>query len=114
MKFNYLLVFICLAFISEAQQSADSKKPWDQLKPGMSDIQVQKLIGEPDKYENFTTVKNNTFDTSVYWRYHSGEVVVITNHLFDRIEKNREELLRSIQLSASKNNGLKIVPNGKK
>ena len=114
MHFGYSLVFCCLSFISKAQQPSETKKAWEKLNPTMSDIDVQKLIGEPQKIESFATVKTNTFDTSVYWRYPNGEIVVITNHLFERVEKNRDELLRSIQQNASKNNGLKIVTYGKK
>ena len=114
MKFHYLLIFICLSFTGSAQQPSDTKKSWDKLNTGMSDVDVKKLIGEPLKIESFATVKTNTFDTSVYWRYPNGEIVVITNHLFERVEKNRDELLRSIQQKTSTNNGLKIVTYGKK
>jgi hypothetical protein len=115
MRLFYLFMFMNFSFLAKAQQSADTKKTWELLKPGMSDVDVKKLIGEPNKSENFTTVKRNTFDTSTYWRYPNNVVVVITNHLFERVEKNREDLLRSIQQNASKkDNGLIIVPNGKK
>ena len=112
-KFYYVLIFFSLALIGKAQQPSDPKKSWEQLKPGMSDIDVKRTIGEPQKIESFATVKTNTFDTSVYWRYPNGKIVVITNHLFERVEKNREELLRSIQQHTSKNKGLKIVTYGK-
>jgi hypothetical protein len=85
------------------------------LKPGLSDIDVKKLLGEPAHIEPFATVKNNTSDTSVYWRYENNKIIVITNHLFDRVEKNRTELLKFIQRNASntKEGGLTIVSYGK-
>jgi hypothetical protein len=110
MKTSLLLCLMFVGFLSFAQKS-DSP-----LKEGMSDIDVKKILGEPMKIEHFTTVKNNTFDTSVYWRYANNTVVVITNHLYNRTEKNWNELLKTIQLKASRKDseGLKIVTNGKK
>lgn len=114
MRVRYILTFIFFIGKAYAQQPTDTKKSWGMLKPGMSDVDVKKLIGEPTRLENFTTVKINTYDTSMYWRYPDEIVVVITNHLFERVEKNREELLKYIQQGASKHNGLIIVTNGKK
>jgi hypothetical protein len=87
-----------------AQQTFDKKKLND-LKPGMSEIQIKQYLGDPIKFENFATVKRNTFDTTIYWRYADDAIVVVTNHLFDRVEKNKEELLKFIQQNASRKDG---------
>jgi hypothetical protein len=104
------LYLIFVGFLLFAQETYSS------LKQGMSDIEVKKILGEPIKVENFTTVKNNTLDTSFYWRYAQDKVIVITNHLYDRTEKNWNGLLKSIQLKASRKDseGLRIVSHGKK
>jgi hypothetical protein len=118
MKYLKPILFILVFFTAYCclAQSGESGKRWNELKPGMSDVDVKKIMGEPVKIEHFTTVKNNTFDTSVYWSYTNNYVVVLTNHLYERIEKNRDELLKSIQQKASKKDsgGLRIVTNGKK
>jgi outer membrane protein assembly factor BamE (lipoprotein component of BamABCDE complex) len=109
MHFIPILFFILYSFHCAAQGNVSA------LKPGMSDIEVRKIMGEPDRIERFATVKYNSFDTSVYWFYQPKAVVVITNHIFDRIEKNRTELLKFIQQNASKKEegGLTIVSYGK-
>ena len=82
----------------------------------MSDVQVKQIIGEPVQSENFVTVGYQTSDTSVYWRYGKDAVIVLTNHMFNRIEPNREQLLRYVQQHAFQQNaqGLIIVNHGKK
>jgi hypothetical protein len=111
-----LLLFsiLCLQQFVSAQQA--SEKTLLQLKPGMSDVQVRQIIGDPTRLENFSTVAYNTSDTTVYWRYGTELVLVITNHMFNRTELNREQLLRYIQQHAFQPNaqGLIIVNHGKK
>jgi hypothetical protein len=112
----FLFILVSLAAYCSMAQSAGSEKRWNELKTGMSDIEVQKIMGPPPKTEQFATVKNNTSDTSVYWSYSNNYVVVITNHLYERVEKNRDALLKSLQQKAAKKDpgGLRIVTYGKK
>ncbi len=116
MPFLYLFIFLSCATLTKAQQPTAPSKKFDDLKAGMSEFQIKQLIGEPLKFESFTTVKYNSFDTSIYWRYPNEIVVVVTNHQYDRIEKNRDALLKYIQQKSGKNevDGLTVISHGKK
>lgn len=112
--FKPFVIFVAIFILSSvilAQSNNPEDKFWEVLKPGMSEIQVKQFVGEPIKLESFTTVKYNSYDTSVYWRYPNNTVVVFTNHLLDRIEEDRDALLRYIQQHAFKKDkeGLVIV-----
>lgn len=98
-----------------AQQPSDNEKNWEQLKAGMSAVQVKQLLGDPLKIEQFTTVRYNSYDTSVYWRYPNNRIVVVTNYIFERVEEDRTHLLKQLQQRAYKKSkdGLVIVYNGK-
>jgi hypothetical protein len=111
-----LFVITTFATLCKAQEIIFEKKAWEGLKPGMAESQVKQLVGDPVRFESFTTVRYQSNDTSVYWRYPDNKVVVFTNHLFDRIEDDREALLKYIQQRAFKKGkeGLVIVSNGKK
>lgn len=111
--FSFLFVFasgVCLW----AQSDANEK--WKTLKPGMSEPQLRQIMGDPIRFEPYTTVKYNTFDTSIYWRYPDEKVIVVTNHLVERVEHNRQQLLTFIQQHASKKDkdGLIIITHGTK
>lgn len=114
--FILILASVSLVAVATAQERTISKKDWRSLKPGMAEEQVKQKVGEPIRLESFTTVKYQSYDTSVYWRYPNNVVVVFTNHLFDRIEDDREALLKYIQQRAfrKEKEGLVIVSNGKK
>jgi hypothetical protein len=118
MRKLFILILASVAFtaVVRAQDTSFDKKVLEDLKPGMAEAQVKQIVGEPIRFESFTTVKYQSYDTSVYWRYPNNVVVVFTNHLFDRIEEDREALLKYIQQRAFKKEkeGLVIVNNGKK
>lgn len=118
MKTPLVTLFAILGFgISQvvAQQPSDNEKNWEQLKPGISAVQVKQLLGDPIKIEQFTTVRYNSYDTSVYWRYPNNRIVVVTNYIFERVEEDRTHLLKQLQQRAYKKSkdGLVIVYNGK-
>lgn len=116
MHFLYLFVFLCTATFIRAQQPTEPLKKYEDLKAGMSEFQIKQHIGEPLKFESFTTVKYNSADTSIYWRYPNDIVIVVTNHQYDRFEKNRDALLKHIQLKSGKKeaDGLTVISHGKK
>ncbi len=97
-------------------QSFDAKDKWKLIKPGTSEPQLKQVMGDPIRFESYATVKYNTSDTSVYWRYPDDKIVVVTNHLVERIEHNRQQLLTFIQQHASKKDkdGLIIISHGTK
>lgn len=113
-------MLFCLCFFTIGfcvwSQSGENKERWKALKPGMSEPQLRQIMGEPIRFEPYTTVKYNTYDTSVYWRYADDKVVVVTNHLVERVEHNRQQLLTFIQKHASKKDkdGLIIISHGTK
>lgn len=111
-----LTILAILALFSFCAQAQTPKPDWDQLKPGMSAIDVKKWVGEPQKLESFYTIPFQTTDTSFYWRYDGGKVVIIKNHMLERVETDRNALLRNIQQKAFKQtkDGLIIVPYGSK
>ncbi|MES2560908.1 MAG: hypothetical protein V4590_14275 [Bacteroidota bacterium] len=112
--FKFMLV-CWFVFVAGVSAWAQSKDKWETIKPGMSEPQLKQIMGDPVRFEPYTTVKYNTFDTSVYWRYPNEKVVVVTNHLVERVEHNREQLLTFIQQHASKKDkdGLIIINHGK-
>lgn len=114
--FAIIFTSLLLMPVLFAQPNEQDMPAWDLLKAGMSEIQVKQLIGEPTRLEAFTTVRYNSYDTSVYWRYPNNAVVVFTNHLLDRVETDRDALLRYIQQRAFKKqaDGLVIVNNARK
>lgn len=81
------------------------------IKPGTSENDVVKLVGEPIKIERFVTVKNNTSDTSRYWRYQGDITVVFTNHAVSMVEPKWDNVLKHIQLYANRQDqeGIKII-----
>jgi outer membrane protein assembly factor BamE (lipoprotein component of BamABCDE complex) len=115
--FVLFLALVTFPNFTQAQETSFDKKRLETLKPGMAEPQVKQLLGEPIRFESFTTVKYQSYDTSVYWRYPDNTVVVVTNHIFERTEEDRDALLKYIQQRAFKKEkeGLVIVVNnGKK
>ena len=116
LKYIISCMYVLLSNNHLRAQSIDAKDKWKLVKPGMSEPQLKQLIGDPTRFEPYTTVRYNTFDTSVYWRYPDEKIVVVTNHLVERIEHNRQQLLTFIQQHASKKDkdGLIIISHGTK
>lgn len=87
-------------------------KKFAAIKPGTSEADVIKQVGEPVKIERFVTVKNNSYDTSRYWRYDRDVIVVFTNHAVERVVPKWEQLLKTIQQRANRKDeeGIKIIP----
>lgn len=105
-----LLVSIGLmAFYWAQAQTLPAK--FAAIKPGTSETDVVKQVGEPTKIENFATVGNQNFDTSYYWRYQNSITIIFTNHAVSAIEPKWELVLKRIQAGASQStpNGLKII-----
>ena len=115
MQFRYTLVLLTMltARLSFAQNNS---LHLDDLKFGMSEYQIKQIIGEPTHIESFATVKYNSSDTSIYWKYTNEVIIVVTNHQFDRIEKNKDVLLKYIQQKSGKKeaDGLIVISHGKK
>lgn len=105
-----LLVSIGLIAFYWAQAQALPAK-FAAIKPGTSETDVVKQVGEPTKIENFATVGNQNFDTSYYWRYQNSITIIFTNHAVSAIEPKWELVLKRIQAGVSQStpNGLKII-----
>lgn len=112
----FFCLFLFAAGVSVLAQSGEANEKLKAIKPGMSEPQLRQIMGDPIRFEPYTTVKYNTFDTSVYWRYPDEKVIVVTNHLVERVEQNRQQLLIFIQQHASKKDkdGLIIITHGTK
>lgn len=104
-----LLVFGVLIVVGAAGQGMP--QAFRKITPGTSEPDVIKLVGEPYKIEKFATVKNNSFDTSKYWRYSNDIIIVFTNHAVEAVIPKWETVLKRIQLGAARkdDNGLTIV-----
>jgi len=104
-----LLLFCCGLGLMLGAQTLPKK--FAAIKAGTSEPDLIKQVGMPLKIESFVTVKNQTFDTSKYWRYENDITLVITNHAVDRVEPKWENVLKFIQQKASSQHseGLKII-----
>lgn len=89
-------------------------KKFAAIKPGTSEADVVKQVGEPKKIEHFTTVRNNSYDTSRYWRYENDVIIIFTNHAVESVEPKWDALLRKIQQRANRkdDDGIKIISGG--
>lgn len=89
-------------------------KKFAAIKPGTSEADVIKQVGDPKKIESFTTVRNNSYDTSRYWRYENDVIIIFTNHAVESVEPKWETLLRKIQQRANRKDeeGIKIISGG--
>lgn len=116
LKFILGFICVCISVACLQAQSVETKDKWKLVKSGMSEQQLVQVMGDPIRLEPYTTVRYNTFDTSVYWRYPDDKIIVVTNHLVERIEHNRQQLLTFIQQHASKKDkdGLIIISHGTK
>lgn len=113
-RFFLFIIAGLFTFTLHAQSKEQVKKKFATIKPGMSENSVIKEVGEPKKIEAFTTVRNNSYDTSTYWKYDKDVTVVFTNHAVESVEYDRNILLKRIQEKASRKDseGLKIVNRG--
>lgn len=86
-------------------------KKFAAIKPGTSETDVIRMVGEPRKIEHFSTVRNNSYDTTRYWRYDNDVIVVFTNHAVESVEPKWENLLKKIQQRANRKDedGIRII-----
>jgi hypothetical protein len=104
-----LPLFCSLLIVFNANAQALPKK-FREIKTGTSEVDVIKLVGNPTRVERFVTVKNNTYDTSRYWRY-NDVTIVFTNHAVEKVETKWEMVLKHIQQYANRkdNDGINII-----
>jgi len=96
-----LLILLCLINMANAQT-----KPYADLhliKPGMSESEVKKLIGEPDK-EKYYTINKITHDTNTYWDYAPEQTVYFTQHKVTHVDYHKDAIKERIRMSIEKNN----------
>jgi hypothetical protein len=91
-----ILVSCSIAAFSQADEP-EGKKDFTKIKTGMSEMQVRKIVGEPEIRERFKTLRAGTHDTSTYWRYDNDLTIIFRNHYVDRMEKNHAALLQLVQ-----------------
>lgn len=105
-----ILVIAGLLIASAGMAQALPKK-YAAITPGTSETDVIKQVGEPKQVERFSTVRNNSYDTTRYWRYEKDIIIVFTNHAVEAVEPKWETVLKKIQQRANRNdeNGIKII-----
>lgn len=108
MKAALVLVSLIMANFCMAQALP---KKFAAINPGTSETDVIKQVGEPKQIERFSTVRNNSYDTTRYWRYEKDIIIVFTNHAVETIEPQWETLLKKIQQRANRKDedGIKII-----
>lgn len=106
-----LIFYMAIIFTINNVSAQDLPKAFMLIKEGTSESDVIKMVGNPVKIERFVTVKNNTSDTSKYWRYQGDITIVFTNHAVSKVEKKWENVLKYIQLYANRKDeeGIKII-----
>lgn len=109
---RFVVLMICLT-IGKLGISQSLPKKYAAIITGTSEADVIKILGEPKKIESFSTVKNNTYDTSYYWKYDGDITIIFTNHAVETIEPKWENVLKRIQQKANKKdeNGITIITN---
>ncbi len=107
-----VLFFMLISFAAFSQsEEIDFKKNFPKVNIGMSELQVKKLVGNPEMIEHFKTLKIGTTDTTTYWRYEQDFTIIFKNHVVEEIEKNHNALLQRIQDWANPKNkdGIKLL-----
>jgi len=107
-----LLIFCTLLSVNLfAQETEEKKKDFTKLKTGMNEMQVKKLVGNPEIIEKFKTLKKGTTDTIIYWRYENDLTVIFKNHYLEDIERDHNALLQRVQEWADPKNkdGIKLL-----
>jgi hypothetical protein len=109
---RFVVLMVCLT-IGKLGITQSLPKKYAVIKTGTSEADVIKILGEPKKIESFSTVKNNTYDTSYYWKYDGDITIIFTNHAVETIEPKWENVLKRIQQKANKKdeNGITIITN---
>lgn len=97
-----LFVFVpCLIF---GQNEENQAAKIARVKVGMSELQVKKIVGNPEIVEKFKTIKRNTIDTCTYWRYENDITIIFKKHLVIEVERDHNALLQRIQDWADRKN----------
>jgi len=112
MRYLFLLLFNSVWVFSFSQQNdIEGKRDFTKLKPGMSEKQIIKCIGDPERIENFFTIKAGSNDTTVFWHYKNNYTLFITNHYLQFIERNYSQILVRLQDWADPRNkdSLKVI-----
>lgn len=106
-----LIILLAVIGISGATWAQTLPKEFANIKVGTSEVDVIKQLGEPKRIENFVTVRNNSFDTTRYWRYEKDIIIVFTNHAVESVEPKWDVLLKKIQLKANRKDqdGITII-----
>ncbi|MCE2788106.1 MAG: hypothetical protein ACK445_05685 [Bacteroidota bacterium] len=108
-----LLGLICLLSVSilHAQLPDEEKKDIKKAKIGMSEKQLIKVAGEPERKERFKTIIQGSTDTTCYWLYENDITVILRNHYIDRIERDRNAILLKVQEWADPKNkdGINLI-----
>ena len=63
----------------------------------MSEQQVIKLVGDPERKERFKTLRIGTHDTTAYWNFEQDITVIFRNHYVESVERNRNNILLKLQ-----------------
>lgn len=108
MRFSLLVLGVVFGLMCAAQSIPQTFRA---IKPGTSEPDVIKLVGEPQRIEKFATVKNNSFDTTRYWRYSNDVIIIFTNHAVETVVPKWDAVLKRIQLKAARKDeeGLTVV-----
>lgn len=110
-RYLYSLLLFCSPVLLFAQQAEEEKKHIGRAKAGMSEKELLKVAGEPERKERFKTIQTGLSDTTCYWLYQNEITVILRNHNIEKIERDRNGLLLKIQEWADPKNkdGIKLI-----
>lgn len=112
MRLYIIVIFLLTGFSLWAQQpEEETKKDITKVRVGMSEKELIKIAGEPERKERFKTLQNGTSDTTAYWLFNNNITIILKNHYVERIERDRNNILTKLQEWADPNNkeGIKII-----
>lgn len=105
------ILITCLWGVSLHAQQTEEKKDIKKVKVGMSEKDLIKVAGDPERKERFKTIVTGTTDTTAYWLYENDITIILKNHVVERIERDRNSILTNLQNWADPKNkeGIRII-----
>lgn len=105
------ILITCLCSVSLHAQQTEEKKDIKKVKVGMSEKDLIKVAGDPERKERFKTIVTGTTDTTAYWLYENDITIILKNHVVERIERDRNSILTNLQNWADPKNkeGIRII-----
>src|ERR1700709_2345486 len=97
-----LLAFFSLLMFDIAYAQTKPHPDLHQVKPGMSEAEVRKLVGDPLPHP-YITINKNAHDTETYWDYPPEQTVHFVQHKVTRVDYNQDEFKTRMKAAIEKN-----------